>query len=140
MKTALDIDAASLNEHEKSFVEQIRMHGWFGTHVFEDANGPGFSYTTGFWRRFAFPELILFPLPNAVSHEIFWNFFHDLEEQKLIRENEPISGIFDGFDVVLKKVRTEHFPAYFGWSQWFYRGDNFEAIQLFFPDKAGRFP
>ncbi|MCG8685872.1 MAG: DUF4262 domain-containing protein [Desulfobacterales bacterium] len=140
MKTALDVDVDLLDDDEKGFVDNIRTHGWFGTHVFEDADGPGFSYTTGFWHRFEFPELILFSLPKEVSHEIFWNFFHELEAQKRFSENEPISEVLNGFDVMLRRVRTEHFPEYFGWTRWFYGGDKFEAYQVFFPDKSGRFP
>ncbi|MGC1429716.1 MAG: DUF4262 domain-containing protein, partial [Albidovulum sp.] len=95
MKTALDIDVDLLDDDEKGFVDNVRTHGWFGTHVFEDADGPGFSYTTGFWQRFEFPELILFSLPKEVSHDIFWNFFHDLTAQKRFPENEPISEVLN---------------------------------------------
>ncbi|MEL7027581.1 MAG: DUF4262 domain-containing protein [Pseudomonadota bacterium] len=140
MKTALDLDDALLDADERSFVENVRKHGWFGTHVFEDAEGPGFSYTTGFWHKFAFPELILFALPKEVSHEIFWNFYNDLEAKKRSAVNKPISQIINGYDVIIKEVRPDHFAEYLGWNRWFYGGDNFEACQVFFPDKSGRFP
>jgi Domain of unknown function (DUF4262) len=140
VKTALDIDFDLLDEHEKRFVDNVRTHGWFGTHVFEDAEGPEFSYTTGFWQRFEFPELILFSLPREVTHDIFWNFFCDLKAQKRFLEHEPISEVLNGYDVMMKKVRPERFSEYFGWSRWFYGGDNFQAYQVFFPDKSGRFP
>ncbi|MGH1416551.1 MAG: DUF4262 domain-containing protein [Pelagimonas sp.] len=140
MKTALDVDDALLDADERSFVENVRTHGWFGTHVFEDANGLGFSYTTGFWHKFAFPELILFALPKEVSHEIFWNFFRDLEAEKRFVPNEPISEVLNGYDVIIREVESDHFPEYLGWNRWFYGGDNFNACQVFFPDKFGRFP
>jgi len=140
LKTALDIDFASLDADEQNFVENVRTHGWFGSHVFEDATGPGFSYTTGFWQKFGFPELILFSLPQEVSHEIFWSFYHGLEEKKQFLVNEPISEILNGYDVMIREVSADHFEEYLGWNRWFYGGDNFKARQVLFPDKSGRFP
>lgn len=140
MKTALDTDVEQLNEDERSFVDNVRIHGWFGTHVLEDAEGPGFSYTTGLWQRFEFPELILFSLPKELAHNIFWNFFHDLEARKQFPVGAPISEVLDGFDAIIKEVRPDHFAEYLGWNRWFYGGDSFKACQVFFPDKFGRFP
>ncbi len=140
MKTALDIDASLLDEGERNFVEKIREHGWIETHIAQDAAGPGFSYTTGFWLKFELPELMLFSLPQEISHDIFWNFFHDLNEGKRFATNEPVSDILTGFDVILKPVLVENFAEHFGWSRWFYGGDSFQVLQIFFPDKQGRFP
>ncbi|MEM8576890.1 MAG: DUF4262 domain-containing protein [Pseudomonadota bacterium] len=98
MRTALDVDDALLDADERSVVENVRTHGWFGTHVFEHDEGPGFSYTTGFWHKFAFPELILFALAKEVAHEIFWNFHRELEAGKQFAVNEPISEILYGYD------------------------------------------
>jgi hypothetical protein len=50
--TALDASPERLDQHEQKFVQRIREHGWLGTHVTPDDNGPGFSYTTGFSRKF----------------------------------------------------------------------------------------
>lgn len=140
LKTVLDVDDKLLDADERSFVDSVRTHGWFGTHVFEDADGPGFSYTTGFWHKFSFPELILFALPREVSHEIFWSFYNDLEAQNRFAVNEPISEILNGYDVIIREVRPDHFAEYLGWNRWFYGGDNFKACQVFFPDKSGKFP
>jgi hypothetical protein len=60
MLTAFDADPKRLDQHEQKFVQRIRELGWFGTHVMPDDKGPGFSYTTGFWLKFGFPEVILF--------------------------------------------------------------------------------
>src|SRR5262245_1598505 len=62
MRTALDALTSQLDQHEQDFVAKIREFGWFGTNVFEDAEGPGFSYTTGFWVSLGVPEVIVFSL------------------------------------------------------------------------------
>ena len=48
MRTALNADPERLDRHERKFVENIRDHGWVHTSVFEDKEGPGFGFTTGF--------------------------------------------------------------------------------------------
>src|SRR5262245_43677846 len=72
MRTALEAPASMLDEHETKFVAKIREHGWFHMSVARDAEGPGFGYTTGFWLKFDFPELITFSLKRDTAHDIFW--------------------------------------------------------------------
>lgn len=140
MKTALDIDNTKLDQDEARFVSQIRQHGWSSTHVIEDSDGAGFTYTTGFWQKFEQPELVIFGLPSDVSHQILWNFFRDMEGGTKLVVDTPMSDVLEGYDVILKPVLKAHFRGYLGWNRWFYRGDGFDAYQVIFPDKSGHFP
>lgn len=140
MKTALDLNPSELDEHEKRFVENIREHGWFGTHVAEGENEPRFSYTTGFWLGLQMPELVIFSLPTELSHQIFWSFYNDLSSGRKYTIGAPIAEMIEGYPVILKPVLKDHYPDHFGWSRWFYRGDKFEVNQIVFPDKSGQFP
>jgi hypothetical protein len=139
-KTALDVDATNLDAGEKTFIDNVRTHGWAATHVVEDNEGVGFSYTTGFWHKFRAPELVLFSLPIEVAHQILWNFFNNLEKGQRFSDNVPVSEVLEGYDVVLRTVAKERYPDFLGWNRWFYGGDHFQAQQLFFPDKSGQFP
>jgi hypothetical protein len=136
----MDVKVSELDTHERGFVKNVRDHGWAGTHVFEDDEGAGFSYSTGFWRKFQTPELVLFSLPREIAHQILWNLYKDMEDGKRFENGTPISEVLDGYDVVLKPVLQEHFSEYLGWNRWFYGGDNFQAQQVFFPNKDGQFP
>jgi Domain of unknown function (DUF4262) len=66
MRTALDSDAEKLDEDELTFVNIIREHGWHRMSVSEDEEGPGFSYTTGFWLA-GFPEIIIFAMKPEIA-------------------------------------------------------------------------
>jgi len=79
MFTTLDVDPSRLDEHERKFVSNIREHGWFGTAVFGDEEG-GFSYTTGFWLKFNFPEIMTFALKRETAHDTFWHICRTLEQ------------------------------------------------------------
>ena len=94
MHTALDADPARLDKHEQNFVEKIRKHGRAGTHVFADDEGPGFGYTTGFWLKFEFPELIVFSLRGQVAHDTFWHMHRELEAGKRFAIDKPEHDIF----------------------------------------------
>jgi len=138
--TALDADPTMLDADEKNFVEKIREHGWFGTHVAGDKDAPAFTYTTGFWLKFEYPELILFSLRRQIAHDTFWHVYRELEAGKRfgigIREDE----IFGHAAAVLLPVSPQHYREHLGWSRWFYGNDEFQCLQLIFPDANGRFP
>jgi uncharacterized protein DUF4262 len=140
MGTALDADHGRLDKGEQNFVENVRRHGWCGTHVAADEDGPGFSYTTGFWLKFNFPELILFSLRGPVAHDTFWHVCRELEAGKHFAIGEPADEIFENSAAVLLPVSPQQYQAYLGWSRWFYESDAFQCLQLVFPDSSGDFP
>ena len=140
MFTALDANPERLDQHEQKFVQRIREHGWFGTHVMPTDKGPGFSYTTGFWLKFRFPEVILFSMSRETAHATFWQIYHELEAGRRLPVGKPTGEIFENVDAVLLPVSLEHYRSHLGWSRWFYGNDDFECLQLVFPDQGGEFP
>jgi Domain of unknown function (DUF4262) len=140
MRTALDADFTQLNKHELNFVENIRKHGWVATHVSSDNDGPGFSYTTGFYLKFDFPELILFSLRGPVAHDTFWYIYRELETGRRFPTGEPLDHVFENAAALLLPVSTDQYRAHLGWSRWFYGSDDFQCLQLVFPDSSGQFP
>jgi Domain of unknown function (DUF4262) len=94
MLTALDADPAQLDKHEQNFVERIREHGWFAMHVAPDDEGPGFAYTTGFWPKFKFPELIVSGLRRDIAHHTFWHIYRELDAGRRFPTGEPTEDIF----------------------------------------------
>lgn len=140
MKTALDVDVSKLDTSENNFIQNVQTHGWALTHVLADDQRAGFSYTTGFWHKFKVPELLIFSLPQEVSHQILWNYFNDLEEGKRIVEDVPVSDVLEGYEVIFKPISETEYSGYLGWNRWFYLGDHFQAQQMFYPNMAGSFP
>ena len=140
MFTTLDVDPSKLDEDERKFVSNIREHGWFGTAVFGDEEGPGFSYTTGFWLKLNFPEIMTFALKREVAHATFWDIYRTLEKGEHLAIGEPIAGIFENSDAALLPVSKRHYKDHLGWSRWFYCGDDFACVQLVWTDRDGYFP
>jgi hypothetical protein len=140
MFTALDAPPERLDQHEQNFVAQIRNHGWFGTHVMPEGDKPGFAYTTGFWLKFEFPEVILFSMRQQAARDTFWTIYHELEAGRLPPVGEPTAAIFQNAAAVFLPLSLQHYRCHLGWSRWFYGNDEFECLELVYPDRDGRFP
>jgi hypothetical protein len=140
MRTALDAPPEKLDESERSFIDCIRKHGWFDMHVAGDKEGPGFSYTTGFWLGVRHPELIIFGTKNDTAHSIFWDAFRDVKEGTRLATGGRIDGLFGNHPAYAFRVAERHYGEYLGWSRWFYGGDDFPCLQIVWPDRSSRFP
>ncbi|SCB37845.1 protein of unknown function [Bradyrhizobium shewense] len=140
MFTALDAPPDRLDKHEQNFVEKVRNHGWFGTHVFPDGEGPGFAYTTGFWLKFRFPEMIVFSMGQQTAQDTFWTIYHELDAGRRPPVGEPTDALFQNGAAMLLPVALQHYRSHLGWSRWFYGNDEFECLQVVYPDRDGHFP
>jgi hypothetical protein len=140
MPTALDAPPEMLDQHEQNFVAKVREHGWFDTQVGAEGDGPGFSYTTGFWLKFKFPELIVFALRPKTAHDTFWHIYRELEAGKRFAVGERTDEIFVNVQSVFLDVAPARYPSYLGWSHWFYGNDDFPCLQLVYPNATGHFP
>jgi hypothetical protein len=140
MRTALDAPDDVLDDHERNFVAKIREHGWLGSSVFEDAEGPGFSYSTGFWVSAHSPEVITFSLKSDTAHDVFWDLFRDAKAGKEHAIARLSDEVFANISSYLFPVAKVHYRKYLGWSRWFYAGDEFPCLQLVWPDRSGKFP
>ena len=141
MRTALDLESSQLDADEQVFVSKVREHGWFGTRVFDpDKESPDFSYSTGFYARTGFPEIIVFSLPKDVSHNILWDIYRDFEAGNAPLPQRKITGFLGDFEAVFLPVHKDAYSEHLGWNQWFYRGNDFPCFQLVWPDREGLFP
>jgi len=140
LRTALDAPETLLDEQEKSFVANIRKHGWFKTGVLGEGAFPNFSYSTGLWKTIGFPELITFSVKDENAHQTFWNIFNDVKGGRHLKVGERIGDILNDLDIVLLPVDKRYYEKHLGWSRWFYGGDEFPCLQLIWPDRANLFP
>src|SRR3954454_17125888 len=117
MRTALSIPPDKLDPAERDFIGKIQEHGWFNTHVFDpEGELPDFSYSTGFWLKLGFPEVILFSLPSDVSRDVLWDVFREVEAGSPPPMGLPIGGIFSNTDAVFLPVAKRHYAEHLGWA------------------------
>lgn len=140
MRTALDAPSELLDQAEQSFVAMLREHGWFRTGVHADGDGPGFSYSTGFWVTLRQPEIIIFDLRDDIVHEVLWDLFRSAEAGEVLPVGQPTDRVFGNLAAYVFPVAKRHYANHLGWSRWFYAGDDFPCQQIVWPDRAGLFP
>lgn len=143
MWTALDVPPDSLDPRDRKVVDLIRELGWFDTRVFDpDGDAPDFSYSTGFWVNAGHPEAIIFGLPSETSHDLLWDIYRDARAGNPlpIGTRIPADRLFVGLPAYAFAVARRHYRGHLGKNLWFYGGEDFECMQIVWPDLAGLFP
>ncbi len=140
MITALDAPADALDPNETSFLANIRSHGWLDTSVAGDEEGPGFSYTSGFWVNVGRPELIIFSFKREIVHDVFWDLFRDAQAGQGIKQGVKTDQVFGNLPAYVFPVAKRYYRDFLGWNRWLYAGDNFPCVQIVWPDRDGIFP
>jgi hypothetical protein len=69
---------------------------------------------------------------NLISEEV--------RQGRRFADGQAASGILQGYAVRFLHVARRHYPEHVGYAHWFYKGDDFPALQCVWPDKQGRFP
>jgi hypothetical protein len=106
----------------------------------EDDVGPPFAYSVGLYRTFGNPEVIVLGLDLDLMHRMINMIGEEVRRGRRFADGGAASGILEGYDVRFHAVARRHYPEHFGYTHWFYKGDNFPALQCLWPDKQGRFP
>lgn len=140
MLTALDAHHDALDDQERAFVASVREHGWFRTSVFAEDNNPGFSYTTGFCVNAQRPELLTFSIKDATAHDIFWELFRDAKSGASLPVGEPLDNVFGNGLAFAFPIAKRFYRGHLGWNNWFYGGDNYQCLQIVWPDRDQLFP
>ena len=141
ISTAFDDPPESHNEYEKELLLRVKESGWQSTHVFADTDGdPSFTYSTGFWQALGRPEVIVFDFPARLAHDVIGQTFRLLSDGADIQTEKPVTNILSGESVYFFAVDEEAKSEYLLSSKWFYKGNQFPAIQMVWPDPSGSFP
>ena len=140
MRTALDAHDDALDDHERAFVASVREHGWFRTGVFAKDDNPAFSYTTGFCVNAHRPELLIFSIKVEIALDIFWALFRDAKLGVSLPFGEPLDNVFGNGPAFAFPIAKRFYREHLGWSSWFYGGDDFQCLQIVWPDRDQLFP
>ena len=77
---------------------------------------------------------------RETAHDTFWTIYHELEAGRRPPIGDPTGTIAQNVAVVFLPVSLQQYPNYLGWSRWFYGNDEFECVELVYPDRHGHFP
>jgi hypothetical protein len=128
---------------ETEIAEVIREHGWFSANVFDAV--PPFVYTIGLMQTWNHPELILFGREPNTAHRALSTMVESIRGGGSYREPSTYSGILQGDSKIgLRCVDPTQHPLYLGYAMGYLtfigRIGELQAMQVFWPDKTGKFP
>jgi hypothetical protein len=105
-----------------------------------DEDGPAFAYSIGLPATVGQPELICFGLRTEVMHRLLNDLHARMTKGERFSDGTRVSDLITGYDCVLKKVHKRWYSGFLGYARWFHEGDDFDALQLVWPDKQHRYP
>jgi hypothetical protein len=131
---------SGLSEHERNVLQRLEATGWFVNKIAEDGEGPGFAYSFGLYERYRHPEIIIFGLPLDTMHRLINDIGKQVSGGKQYGDGDQSRDLLEDYTCVFRRVNPLRYRSTLTWTVWYYQSASFPALQLFWPDKAGRFP
>ena len=125
---------------ETKCLADVAKIGWHVVHVLEDDSTPGWSFTVGLARAHGHPELVVFGVPREIAHDALNSIGLRVRAGAKFLDGAAIPDVLDGFELAVRNVAVPWYKPFLGMAVWFHQGDDFDAVQLFWPDKAGTWP
>src|SRR3954464_10944485 len=119
----------------------IREHGWHVVGV-RGAGGPGFLFTIGLWESYQHPEILLFAPsenPGTLMAPLVTLVKRVVAGERL-KSGQVLGKVFTDHDGAIRDVLPRWFPGFLGTAGGVYGNWDFPVVQLYWPDRAGRFP
>lgn len=121
-------------------MSDIEEYGCHIIHVFEDGDGPRFTYSVGIEKSSKQPELIVTGLKQEVAHWIVNEYNDRVRNGDTFQTDKAYSGFLDGHDVIFKPMSKKHYSEYLGWDLWLYGNRDFRTLQMIWPSTSGVWP
>jgi len=131
-----------MNSPESTVSDNVERFGWHCISI--NDIGPAFLYTIGLMKTFNHPEAIIFGLEPDAGHSILSVLVSNLRDGSRYETAGKYDDVLDGFPVGVRPVHESHHETYLGYAMGFCheigRIGELQAVQLFWPDRKGRFP
>ncbi|GLW13207.1 hypothetical protein Misp01_83350 [Microtetraspora sp. NBRC 13810] len=132
---------AGENPVQSKIQEDVAARGWSWIWVFDpDEKSSPFAYTIGFGTTFGHPEVVVAGLPEGTSEGVLSAVHAELENGAVFSDGDVSDEVLEAFKVRFRVVPVDLLPGSLGQAVEFYGGRNFEAVQLYWPDRDGNFP
>ena len=131
--------------HAEKIEWMIETNGWALEPVLPrtdtDPPVPGYAYTIGFPAAFGFPEVLLFGLTPVASNGLIGLVADMLRGGTDIPVGVELVGLFDNdLRCLFAPVDLEEWGAFTATATAWYRGADYQVVQLLWPDRNGFLP
>jgi len=136
-------EADDLSSLDAKVLREIHTDGWQTTGVMarEQAPGPDFAYSIGFFHTMKHPEVILFGLPVETCMNVVNAMGLEIRKGMRFEAGRVYQGILNyPYLCCFKEVDQKCYRGHVGYALWFYESDPFPMLQCFWSDHRGHFP
>lgn len=130
-----------MDDNDRQILKQVEEHDCSVICIEADDDTPAFCYTIGLFQRFKVPEIILFGLPVDAAYAVLYKCRDACRRGEVFRPMHSYAGVLqEPYRLGFREVSRDHYDGYLGYARWFYAGDEFPALQAYWPDRDGRHP
>lgn len=101
---------------------------------------PGYIYSVGLGQKFGHPELVILGLPDDLIQELVTNIIAQLNKGAMFEDGKVYPGMFSEFAVGFLTIKDEFKSTIMDATAAFYGANQFDAMQVVWPDPQGYFP
>ena len=127
---------------DRKLLADVAQHGWHVVHIFADDQGPGYSFTVGLYLSWNHPELLIMGLPQDQLYAILAEAVRAIQQGQTFAHGSASDALVQSDCCRFAGIRVARSQDFLGYGIWFYQSlrEPFPALQILWPDKAGRFP
>jgi hypothetical protein len=125
---------------ERKCLEDIERYGCHVIHVLAEAELPPFAYSVGITRETGAAEVIVIGLKKPLAHSVVNEYNRRVRTGEKFLAGNCYAGFIEGFECQLRKVHASQYRDYLGWCRWLYNGNDFETLQIVYPNTSGIWP
>jgi hypothetical protein len=126
---------------DERIAESVKKYGWNAISVSDHT--PPFLYSIGLMPYGNHPELIVFGLESGEAHAILSAMIREIRIGKSFKE-PGVYSLAQDFSIGIRCVDETQHPLYLGYAMGYCRRmgriGELQAVQVFWPDKNGKFP
>ena len=129
-----------MDESDKKLLENIANFGCQVMHISAEEDLPPFAYSVGIQKSSSAPEVVVIGLKQPLAHSVVNEYNKRIRNGENFEIGKNYPDFIEGFEVLVSKVDKSHYQEYFGFNLWLYGGDNFDIVQLVYPNTSGIWP
>jgi hypothetical protein len=126
--------------YERNIAADVERVGWSAISV-SDAS-PSFAYSVGLMFSLKHPELIVFGVADE-GHNVLRAMVEDIRGGRSFAEPRAYDGVLAQGRIATRPVHPSQHESYLGYAMGYCRERGrigaLEAVQVFWPDRTGRF-
>jgi hypothetical protein len=129
-----------MSESDQKLLENIEQYGCSVIHIAPEGDLPPFAFSVGITKTSGAPEVVVIGLKEELAHFIVNEYNRRVRQGQPCEPGVRYSGFIEGFEVEVVKVDHSFYKEYFGYNIWLYQGQQFEVVQIVYPNTSGVWP